>query len=310
MLSKEQKSPERIFQPEAVAIVLLTRYLGWYPGELKNIGDTDKVRGDLALESIRAGVETGYNLIISDAGSNQEFLGQLSGLPVTILDRQAGSRGVGRRQGFSAASRINGVEAIMRTEPEKVELIKEFVPNLMVSLINNEADIVVPKRNQELFKGSYPAYMYKSEVDAMEKYNKLLRRFRLLPQDEYLDLFFGPIAFRNTPEIIELFMHKFEFTKYSEVGIRKYPQPDEFSDAQTFPILEALHKGFRVRSIEINFVYPQIQKENEESIEMGSEVAFRDKRRGQKWGFLDEAIHFIRYLRNPNDPKSGLRRVI
>lgn len=297
---------ESKLRPESIAVVELTLYPSWYPGVVESIGDTDKVRGDLALQSIAAGLTNGYSMVVADGGSSAAFQEKLSGSPeITFVRRQEPGRGAGRRQGFLVASEIDGVKAILRVEPEKVSIVQEYAPQIVLPILKGEADIVVPKRNPTLHQSTYPAYQWESEVATNRKYNDLLHKTRLLPRDQSLDMFFGPFAFRNDPQILQLFLEKYEFTLISSTGIRKYAQPENWSAGYFFPVVKALYQGLRVVSVEVDFQYPEIQRRNEETTAEGSLDRFIAHRASQKWGLLDELIHFIRYLRG--DPKSGLK---
>lgn len=295
-------------RPSAVAVVALTLYPLWYPGVTKSIGDTDKVRGDLAIEAITSGVGHGYHMVVGDGGSSIAFedeLAKFSG--ITFFRRQEKGRGAGRRQGFEIASAISGVEAVLRVEPEKVSIVGEFIPQIMQPLLEGKADIVVPRRNPHLHQSTYPQYQWESEVAANKKYNDLLHKTGLLPQDQFLDMFFGPIAFRNNPEVRELFLERYNFTLPTSTGIRRFVEPENWSDGYFFSVVKALHQGFKVTTVEVDFKYPESQRQNEETTAEGSIDKFIEKRREQKYGLLDELIHFVRYLRN--DSKSGLVKI-
>jgi hypothetical protein len=106
--------------------------------------------------------------------------------------------------------------------------------------------------------------------------------------DEDLDMIFGPIAFRNSPEVLDLFMKVYEFTGDSRSGLGQYIDPEKYSDTLLYPIINALHNGLRVVSVEIPFKYPSLQKQNEEINPQ------KDKRRAQKFGLLQEQVALIR----------------
>ncbi|MDP2684887.1 MAG: hypothetical protein Q8P20_07690 [bacterium] len=295
-------------RPESIAVVELTLYPSWYPDSTQSIGDTDKIRGDLALQSIAAGQANGYRIVVADGDSSTAFKEELAKYTaITYVGRQEETRGAGRRQGFLVASAIDGVEVIIRTEPEKVSIVSEYAPQITLPILEGKADIVVPKRNPNLHQSTYPLYQWESEVSANKKYNDLLHKTGLLPEDQSLDMFFGPIAFRNVPEILELFLEKYEFTLPSSIGIRKFVEPENWSDGYFFSVVKALHQGLKVVSVEVDFKYPEKQRQNEETTAQGAIDEFVAKRAQQKWGLLDELIHFIRYLRQ--DPKSGLKKI-
>lgn len=293
-------------KPGSVALIYGTFFPKWYPGKLRSVGDTDKVRGDLTLKCMAKAEQRGYPSVVSDGGSTADFLERLRGFKsILLVIRKGIERGEGRRQGFKAASEITGVEVLLQNQGEKPSIVLD-APKIAFPIQKGDADIIVPRRNPALHKATYPEFQWKSEVSSNAKYNGLLHRTGLLPEDEYLDMFFGPFAFRNDPKILELFFEKYEFV-LPATGIKKYVQPELWSDGYFFSIVKALHEGHKVSSVEVDFRYPKIQRKNEETTEKGAVDQFTKKRVAQKWGLLDELIHFIRLLRN--DPKSGLRRI-
>ena len=73
-----------------------------------------------------------------------------------------------------------------------------------------------------------------------------------------------------------------------------------FSSAKMYNYLIKGSKGF----LALPFVYPKIQKENEEK---GARELFLEKRRSQRLGLLVELLHFISYLEK--NKGSGLKRI-
>ncbi|MBI3985212.1 MAG: hypothetical protein HY344_04760 [Candidatus Levybacteria bacterium] len=297
---------EMKLDPRSIVIAATTKYPNWYKGESLDLSNTDKVRGDLAIQSIDAAIKHGYAVVINDGESSSEFKEELAKRGIIVLERSGKSRAAARRQLIEYSSQIPQAKVIVRTEPEKVSLVDDCTPQLVEPILRGEADIIVPKRQRDLFSSSYPDYMYESEMDANKKYNDILHEFELLPQEEELDIFFGPTVCKNDPEIIKLFLERYELrlkTPYAS-GVGKYVSPDDFSNSQMFAIVKALRLGLKVKVVKVPFIYPKIQKENEE-IDRDS---FVEKRKKQKWGILDELVLYIRYLDNPDNPKSVLKR--
>lgn len=295
---------ESTFSPGKVAVTMTTSYPGWYQGELRSIGDTDKVRGDIALGTIKSGIDKGFNLVVSDFRSVQAFMDELIRQPIALAERTGLDRASGRRQVITLGSKIPGVEVIIRTEPEKDSLLQS-IGLVSQPILSGDADIVIPKRNPADFERTYPGYMHASEIDANARLNKLLRMVSLRRiQDPDLDIFFGPTVIANRPEILSLFEKDYEVRdgKTYTAGVRKYLAPGNFSNAQSFPVIEALHQGLSVASVEVPFEYPARQRENE----LAREDEFIAKRREQKWGIVDEALSFIKYLRDPQNLKNVL----
>ena len=290
--------------PRSIAIALETLYPSWYKGSINDMGDTDKVRGNLVLQSIDAALNRGYQVLVADGDSSLEFKKELANRGVVIINRTKKARSGARGQLLEASSVIPEVQVIVLTAPEKVSLVESCIPLLAKPILAGEADIVVPARDEALFTASYPDYMHDSEVDANKKYNKILHEFEILPEEENLDFFFGPTVLRNDPDVISLFLGKIELERDRlSVGIRKYVDPDDFSNSPIFAIVKALQTGLKVRGVEVPFTYPETQRENE----MIDRDVFVEKRKKQKWGILDELVLYIRYLNNSNDPKNVLK---
>ena len=291
-----------IIHPQEVAITLITYYPKWYRSKLKSIKHTDKVRGDLALEFIAKSLKLNYQIVVVDgksSGSFRKILSQTNGL--IIKHRRLSKRSPAKRQAFKIASRLDSVKAIISTEPEKVSLVTDCLPQIVEPLLKNQADIVIPNRKPQLFKETYPQYQYDSETEGNQLYNEYLRQNGLLPKESPdLDMFFGPRAFANKPQILALFMRRFKL-KTSNISIpQEYFDAEEYSNTLLFPIVLALKKRLKIKSIEVPFKYPAIQKENEE---IGAKELFLEKRRTQRLSILLELTHFVSYLEKNQQSK-------
>lgn len=285
--------------PESIAFALITCYPKWYQGKLKNLTDTDKIRGDLALEFTRKAKRKGHQVVIADRVSSKSFREELSRIGITVISRKVPERGPGKRLAIQKAATLKGIKIIIKTEPEKVNLVEKSIPAITLPIIKGQADIVVPKRERKLFIQSYPNYMHHSEDLWNSKYNSLLHKAKLLPYDQTLDVSFGPLVIRNNPEIISLFMETYTF-----IGREEDAYPEESSNAQMFPIVKALFLGLRVVSLEVPFTYPKLQKENESTDLEGLKTKFIAKRVRQRRWAITELIHYIHLL----SPNSKIRK--
>lgn len=283
--------------PRSIAIVTTTSYPKWYRGKLRSVKDTNKIRGDLAIEFAKSASKNGYQLVVADWQSPRTFRKELSSFSNLILiRRRSPKRSPSKRQALSKATKFPGVRAIIISEPEKTSLVKESVPLIVTPILNGEADIVVPKRDDKLFKETYPPYQYESEVEGNRTYNEELRSHKLINiSDNDFDMFFGPRAFSNDRKIVSLFMRRYRFSIAHASFPSWYFDAEELSNTNFFPIVSALRKGLKVKSIEIPFSYPKIQKENEE---IGQKNLFFEKRKAQRIGLIVELLHFVAYLEN------------
>lgn len=283
------------FNPSSVVIATTTYYPGWYKGKLRSLKNTDKVRGDLALAFIEKAKILGYQVVVADGKSSRSFRSatrRFSG--IKIINRRLPKRSPARREAISIASKLSGVKVIVLTEPEKISFITDCLSLVVEPIIKNHADIVAPKRDEVLFRSTYPSYMYESEIEANRLYNQILRSQGLLNSKvEDMDIFFGPKVLRNDKKIIALFMRRF----YNPLGNvflpNTYFDPEEYSNTLYFPIVLALKKKLRVKSITVPFSYPRTQRENEEK---GARELFVEKRKAQRLSILLDLTHFVSFL--------------
>lgn len=286
------------FDPKKIGFAVITSYPKWYRGKLRSIKHTDKVRGDLALEFAKKVAEQGFSIAVSDGKSAKTFVHDLQNIPgVAVLRRKTKSSGEGKRATIDRVSKIAGVEVIVLCEPEKISFVTNCLEQAVGPILQNKVDIVIPKREDGLFKSTYPRYMYDSEVEGNGIYNEALRANNLLPK-ELLDMdgFFGPRVFKNTKELVALFKRKYHFSGFSL--LEKLYDPDKYSNIQFFPLVNAFKKKLKVMSVEVPFSYPRLQKENED---IGQRELFIAKRNLQRVSILIDLMHFLTFLqRNKN----------
>lgn len=282
-----------MFDPKTVVFALITYYPEWYKGKLKDISHIDKVRGDLALKFIQKASSLKYNVVIAENFSSKSFRRRLHGFKrITVIKRRSNKRSPAKRQVFQKASKIPGVKVIIATEPEKISLIN-FIKDIAMPILENKADIVIPKREKKLFRRTYPDYMYESEIKANKIYNRKLKEQNILHKESRnLDWFFGPRVFKNDPKILSLF---FKILPVKFQSSSENNHLDEYSNTMFFPIVNALKKKYRVKSIEISFLYPQLQNKNES---IGVREFFIQKRETQRIICLKELMNFLKFLKS------------
>lgn len=282
-----------MIDPKTIGVALSTFYSKWYQGALRSSKHTEKVRGDLALTLLKKAASQGYHVVVTDAKSNRSFRRALEAIPgINIIKRNLHmKRSPARRLAFKALSQVSEVKAIVYTDPEKLSFVESGIERTVEPILKGEADIVIPKREDSLFKSSYPDYQYESEIEGNKLYNELLRSNKLISKDsEDLDLFFGPKVFKNEPKIVNCFLKKFNLVLNKEYSKDFSYDPEDYSNVIFFPVVWALKHKFKVKSVEIDFTYPKLQKENEES---GLKELFIEKRRVQKLAILIELMYFL-----------------
>lgn len=283
------------FNPSEIAIIGTTYNPKWYSGRLKSIKHTDKIRGDLILYSAQFASGLGYKLVIVDAGSPKTFVKLLKNVPnLKLLTAKIRKRSPNKRKALFEANKIDGIKAIVETEIEKVSLITDSIQTITRPILNGECDVVIPKREDSLFQKTYPLYMYKSEVEGNLLYNEALRASGLLSvHEEDLDVFFGARVFRNDKVFLKSIFSKYTTHPFNSLLHSKLFDVEEYSNAQFFPIVEALAKHARVKSVTVPFLYPEKQKENEER---GQLEFFELKRDFQRVTIIVELMHFLGFL--------------
>lgn len=283
----------------SVALVGITYVPKWYEGRLRSIKHTDKIRGDLILYSTKFAAGLGHTVVLVDGGSSKTFIKELKHITgLKLFQSKVHRRSPNRRKAIFEASEIPGVEVIVMTEIEKVSLITDCMELIVAPILHGDADVVVPKREDSLFKKSYPGYMYDSETEGNLLYNEALRANGLLSAHmDDLDVFFGARVYRNDPKMLKFLLSKYEAHPFDSLNEHKLLNLEEYSNAQFFPVVKALTKKGKVVSVTVPFVYPEKQKENEEK---GERELFVVKRRYQRLTIIIELMYFLGFMSHKN----------
>jgi len=301
---------EKISHAGQIVVVtnfLYKKYSVLPEGEQRNANDTDGVRGDLALELLNKAILYGVSVVASDGGSSADFLKKLenfAGKGLTLINSSSPDRGYQRRNAFECAARISDKDVVVYTQPEKALLI-DHLAEISKPILEGQAEIVIPKRDSVLFEETYPGYMRESELRVNATYDWLVRRARLMTKDQSFDWFFGPVVFKNDPEIVSLFLKEYEVVGSIKSRIGAETNPEKYSGGHYFPIIEALYNGKKVVSVEIPFRYPETQQKNE--MFEGVRTQFIERRNVDAAAYRLEALHFLAFLKG--DPKSKIREV-
>lgn len=295
----EKPKPTEIVNPESIIIATSTFYPNWNPNEINKSLST-LTRGKLALETIKEAVGKGYQVVIVDGGSGDLFVSQAKNLGAMVFNQDKNGMSPGRRQAFREASNLSEAKVICWTEPEKISIVKDCLPDAITPILLNDADIVVPKRNDASFS-TYPKYQAKIEKQANGLWNKILRRNGLLTDaTEDIDIWFGPKLFRNDPKILSLFLARYSLAE-TKFGLYKDANPEDWADAVMLPIIAALKEGYRVKSVLVSYIHPPEQTKLEANNEF-----FDEKRRKQFRSIIAISSEFVRFLNG--NPKSLIRK--
>lgn len=308
--------------PESLAIVTTTSYKNWHIGDL-NSTNTDQTRGHLALSTIQRAVRLGHQVVVVDGSpQDSEFYHAIRKIDgITVVGEDAEHRGMdpSRQYGFELASQLEGVKAILWTEPEKEDLIRpECLWPAVLAILRDEYDLVIPARDDAGF-ATYPDYQVVYEKRANGFFNRILEIItkpkgflefitRKLRKGDIpsLDAWFGPRVFK--PELLSYFSGKYEFAgmpKEESVDTESDPpavpalhmhvKTNKYNSATFIPILKLAHDGKRIGSITVPYRHPAIQTKNETD---NPEMKF--KRHDQLMNIITASIHYARYLLNKN----------
>lgn len=293
-------SPREV-EPSSQAIVLFTPtfYKNWQPPTSLVPGNpVDIDRGNLAIKTLSDAQSQGYQIVVVDGGSSPAFLQALQERGITAEPQRERGISAARRQGLALASALPEAKALVVTEPEKDSLV-ESIDEGAKPVLQDETDIVVLGREEELFQSTYPEFQYKSEAFANRWFNRLLHAVDLLPPETNLDWFFGPRVIKNDPRVVALFNKTYRITDPQLVS-RKRVDPERYSNFNFFPVIAALKEGMRVVGVTVPFRYPPSQKAIEDQLTR----EFLDKRVMQRQSILAELFQYVRFI--TNNPKNKL----
>lgn len=273
-------------QANSIAIVTTTLYKNWYPGNATAENQADKVRGDLALEMFSKTLNLGLQIVIVDGGSSPEFINEIKKIEITnLITDFSGTFSASRRKGYEIASKLPNIKVIVWTEPEKSNLINNSLIKACEIVDSGAADIVIPKRSKETMQ-SLPLFQKNSE----ELGNKQIQE--MTNQD--FDIFFGPKIFSARPDVVDLFLEKFEYKYDSKKN--KDSDLEKWLNAISFPVISALTKNYKVVNCEIDYIHPKKQTEIEES-----DPVFDEKRVIQRKNLVDGIKELLKYHTSPEE---------
>lgn len=279
-----------------VSIAAATFYPSWPDDKV------DEVRGNLAIQTVHEIKKRGIPLFISDGGSSKKFLSEISGPGSNIYIQENHGLSAGRRQALTQASHKRNTLAIGLFEPEKISFIKDCFIQSLQPILENKADLVIPKRDERSFL-SYPNYQASSEkllnsilcsliTDLLKKHDKPIP-----PDINEIDFLFGPKVISNKPFILDLFMDKYIGKNLLD---EKRFQCEIWANALFFPVIVALYKGLKVVSMPVNYSHPTSQA----FLEKNSPI-FIEKREYQFKTLLAAIKELILLLEN--NPTSRLK---
>lgn len=288
-------SPDR--SPKSIAVATTTFYPGWYDQVSNRNISSDQVRGDLAIQLISSVKKLGYSLVVVDGTSSQSpFRRKLLDLGINVESEKERGMSKSRQQAFKSASSISGTEAIAWVEPEKASFITNGLAIAASPILDGNADIIVPGRSEQGL-ATYPDYQSKSEKKSNLIWNALLRKYGYRNNLADLDVWFGPRVFKNSPDVLEIFLRSYVYTSSKPKG-QETIDPGLWSNALFLPVVNAICDGLRVDGVTIDYSHSPAQT----ALELNS-VSFQRKRQLQRnvICLLTEEILRLRSV-NPRKP--------
>lgn len=215
----------------------------------------DRLRFQLAFELVALARNEGHNVVVVDDSPNavvREALGQLG---AHVFPAKGKGLGAQMREAWQKVtldgSLTEGTSAVISTEAEKPDLVR-FIPEIVGSMKQEESKVVMVGRTKKSWS-TYPKFQQEIEKVGSLTYN-LLFPYR----SQMVDAFFGSIC-------IDLRMlHHFAY-----FDIEKYQVPDTY--LHIFIPLFLRSAGWKTSCWNIDFVYPAIQRQDEEKARL-SEV--------------------------------------
>lgn len=223
------------------------------------------LRFELACQTITAAKEAGYEIVVVDGSPDPSISKTFAELGASVYAEILHGMGPSRRQAFFCACHLirmspdpKPMEVVIWMEPEKVDFISH-IRLMLDKLQGTDCSIAIMKRSDKSWQ-TYPAFQQESEKLANAAYEEYTGRIGY-------DIMSGPIAFvigelDIPPELLLFFNPK------------KYGLPDTYIQ-HYLPLFVPKDQTVLV---EIDFLYPPEQKEEEEQAENGE---IRNKRQWQ-----------------------------
>ncbi|MBI2627537.1 hypothetical protein HYW72_01255 [Candidatus Nomurabacteria bacterium] len=275
-----------------------------YTGVYYQDDATYQARSQVWFETFDNAKKLGIKVVVrNDGGLPEEMLERIKAYDnITIVEKTGPSTlGGGRREALQKCLDVAEAENIKNPvfvwiEPEKDNFITEEVLLPLIKEVREGNNIVVAERTEEAWK-QLPPFQRWVEKRANARANQIVKNETGI--DSELDFWFAPKAFDKVGAQ--------EFLAYN-------PNKDRLDlwDSIMVPIVEAIKKGKKVRSLPVDFLYnkKQIEVESDESnreikIKRIEQYAQILKELGdKKWKeFFDESKEQLANIRELNKTK-------
>lgn len=206
-----------------------------------------ELRYTLTCEFIKAVIVKHYKIIIVDDSPDPTIAQSFRDLGAEVFPQVDKGLGASRRELFRHAGSLMSINHepffVLWVEPEKVDFANHLEA-ILAPFIDETIDLVMPKREENIYRLTYPDYQYFSEHSANSIYQKLFG-------PDNADPFFGPIAYKSTVK------QYFEHLKVGDYGLA--------DDGYLQLYGQAIAKSYGAKAVvvEIPFHYPPEQKTEE-----------------------------------------------
>lgn len=218
--------------------------------------DIYRTRSKIWFKTFNNAKELGVRVVVrNDGGLPEDMLEKIKLYSNIIIVNKTipNTLGGGRREALQKAMEIARESNIDKpiflwTEPEKDNLITRGNLLKIVSEIQRGSHIAVIERKEESWE-QLPKFQSWIEKRANERARGIMEE-NTGRHKEILDLWFGPKAFDKIGAQY--------FLKYNLDGLRI-----DLWDAHIIPVFEAIKKGEKVSGVPVDFLYNEIQIQNE-----------------------------------------------
>lgn len=216
----------------------------------------DVCKAKLALDTIEVAIDLGYQIIVVDGGSPDEFLQESERYGANIFKQESPGMGNAKRQAIKEAQ-LTDKPIIALTDLEKEDYINQ-ISLTAYPLLQGVADLVVPQR---ISLETYPIVQSLFEERGNELWKKLT--------GTDLDIWFGPRTFLS-------YMSDYFLVYNGEYG--------DLWDSFFIPVFNAILDGKKVIGVEVDYTHPEKQT----NVEQG-DIDF-DRKRLRQYNNLSRAL--------------------
>jgi len=223
------------------------------------------LRFRLACETIRQAREMNYEIVVVDGSPDPLIAKEFSDLGAKVYPETLSGMGPSRRLAFFYACHLSMMlsgRVVVWMEPEKVDFVRSIYQVALPLMESTGKLVSIAKRSEGSWE-TYPSFQVETEKEANRAYEEITGR-------NGYDNMFGPLVFVSNPPALEWL-----FFNPAWLGIE-----DTYIQHYVPLILPSYYSTY----VEVDFVYPEEQRREEERAENES---IRQKRLWQKASLIE-----------------------